>query len=164
MTTTFALQKLLYYCQSWVLVATNRPLFDEQIEAWEHGPVVRAVYPYCQGRHYVFPREIPEGDPSALELQERLIVDRVLAMFEHRADAQLGNELETMSHEERPWASVQSGTNKVISQESMLDFYSGLQADSTQSHAAPIPNLADVSDRTFISGEDADRIAALLAD
>lgn len=164
MTTTFALQKLLYYCQSWVLVATGRPLFDERIEAWRHGPVAPAVYPYCKGRRYVFPREIPEGESSALDLQERLIVDRVLTMFEHSADAKLGDELETMSHEERPWASVQAEPNNEISQESMLDFYSGLQADSTRSHAAPIPDLADVSDRTFISDEDADLIASLLAD
>lgn len=164
MTTAFALQKLLYYCQAWTLVATDRSLFDDRIEAWRHGPVVHAVYPYCRGRHYVFPREIPEGDASALNVQERLIVDRVLSMFERQDDTQLGDALESMSHEERPWSSVASGTNGVISQESMLDFYSALQADPSLSHAAPIPNLADVSDRTFISGEDADMIAALLSD
>ena len=52
-TTTFALQKLLYYCQSWMLVANGRPLFDEPIVAWRHGPVVRAVYPYCKGRRLI---------------------------------------------------------------------------------------------------------------
>ena len=38
------LQKLLYYCQGFNLGAYNHPLFKEDIEAWEHGPVVFSVW------------------------------------------------------------------------------------------------------------------------
>lgn len=38
------LQKLLYYAQGFHLAMTGRPLFDEPIQAWMHGPVVPAVY------------------------------------------------------------------------------------------------------------------------
>jgi uncharacterized phage-associated protein len=38
------LQKLLYYCQGFNLGAYNHPLFKEDIEAWEHGPVVVSVW------------------------------------------------------------------------------------------------------------------------
>ena len=33
------LQKLLYYAQAWFLALQDKPLFDERIEAWAHGPV-----------------------------------------------------------------------------------------------------------------------------
>lgn len=39
-----ALQKLLYYCQGYYLALTGKPLFDDAIEAWQHGPVVNDVY------------------------------------------------------------------------------------------------------------------------
>ena len=42
--THLKLQKLLYYAQGICLAIFNRPLFEEQIEAWPHGPVVREVY------------------------------------------------------------------------------------------------------------------------
>jgi uncharacterized phage-associated protein len=38
------LQKLLYYSQGWTLALTGELLFNEQIEAWKWGPVVRTVY------------------------------------------------------------------------------------------------------------------------
>lgn len=38
------LQKILYFCQIRVLVEFNRPLFNEDIEAWSFGPVVPYIY------------------------------------------------------------------------------------------------------------------------
>lgn len=162
MTTAFALQKLLYYCQAWMLVAKGHPLFPEQVVAWKHGPVVTEVSPYCKGRRLVFPREIPEADTNNLTLSERSLIDRVLSMFDKEEDENLGDTLEEMSHQEKPWASV--AINQVISPESMLNFYSSVQADPSIPHSAPIPDLADISDRTFISTDDADFLEAFLAE
>ena len=38
------LQKILYFAQGWHLAIMDRPLFDEQIEAWPYGPVVSSIY------------------------------------------------------------------------------------------------------------------------
>ena len=38
------LQKLLYYAQGWNLAKRGTPLFEEEIQAWSHGPVVPTVY------------------------------------------------------------------------------------------------------------------------
>ena len=138
-TTTFALQKLLYYCQSWMLVANDRPLFDEPIVAWRHGPVVRAVYPYCKGRRLIFPREIPDGNSDRLNVVERSLIDRVVSQFDRPDDKRLSDNLEKMSHEETPWAETQQGN--IIPRERMLSFYSQVQANPKIDHAAPIPDL-----------------------
>lgn len=37
-------QKLLYYAQGISLAVRNQPLFEENIIAWPHGPIVREVY------------------------------------------------------------------------------------------------------------------------
>ncbi|WP_334139502.1 Panacea domain-containing protein [Thermovirga lienii] len=42
--TVWKLQKLIYYCQAWSLVWDHSPLFDEAIEAWANGPVVRELF------------------------------------------------------------------------------------------------------------------------
>jgi uncharacterized phage-associated protein len=36
--------KLVYIGYGWVLALTNNKLFDEPIEAWQHGPVIPSVY------------------------------------------------------------------------------------------------------------------------
>lgn len=38
------LQKLLYYAHGWHLAITDKPLLDEQVEAWQFGPVVASIY------------------------------------------------------------------------------------------------------------------------
>ena len=38
------LQKLLYYAQGHHLAERGTPLFDDEIQAWSHGPVVKDVY------------------------------------------------------------------------------------------------------------------------
>ncbi|MEC6906856.1 type II toxin-antitoxin system antitoxin SocA domain-containing protein [Photobacterium piscicola] len=38
------LQKLAYYCQGYTLALMEQQLFDGKIVAWEHGPVVPAMY------------------------------------------------------------------------------------------------------------------------
>ena len=42
--THLKLQKLCYYAQGYSLALLSRPMFEEPIEAWEHGPVVRELY------------------------------------------------------------------------------------------------------------------------
>jgi uncharacterized phage-associated protein len=43
------LQKLLYYAQGFAMVILGKPLFDEDFEAWDYGPVLRAVYDKFKG-------------------------------------------------------------------------------------------------------------------
>jgi uncharacterized phage-associated protein len=38
------IQKLAYYAHAWSLAVRDKPLFDEDIEAWPWGPVVRNLY------------------------------------------------------------------------------------------------------------------------
>ncbi|MCA6080406.1 MAG: DUF4065 domain-containing protein [Endomicrobium sp.] len=38
------LQKLLFYCQAYHLSISGEPLFEDDILAWDYGPVVRSVY------------------------------------------------------------------------------------------------------------------------
>lgn len=38
------LMKLVYIAYGWVLALTGKRLFDEPIQAWQHGPVIRSLY------------------------------------------------------------------------------------------------------------------------
>ena len=42
--TNLKLQKLVYYAQAWYLAIYEKPLFDDEIEAWIHGPAVPSIY------------------------------------------------------------------------------------------------------------------------
>ena len=42
--TNLSLQKIVYFCHVWSLVACGRPLFKHQFEAWQYGPVLQYLY------------------------------------------------------------------------------------------------------------------------
>lgn len=42
--TNAQLNKLLFFSQAWSLVLNNEPLFEEDFQAWDYGPVLPSVY------------------------------------------------------------------------------------------------------------------------
>ena len=42
--THLKVQKLVYYAQGWAMAYLGSPLFEEDIQAWAHGPVVPSVW------------------------------------------------------------------------------------------------------------------------
>jgi uncharacterized phage-associated protein len=42
--TQLKLNKLVYIAQGWYLAIKSMPLFNEKIEAWQHGPVIPSLY------------------------------------------------------------------------------------------------------------------------
>lgn len=39
-----SLQKIMFFCHTWHLVDTGKPLIKNQFEAWQHGPVLQYIY------------------------------------------------------------------------------------------------------------------------
>ena len=70
--THLKLQKLLYNAQGVYLAIKNKKLFDDDLEAWDHGPVVREVYDtYCVfGRNPIIIPATPENDKIVKTIEE----------------------------------------------------------------------------------------------
>jgi len=123
--TNMRLQKLLYYAQAWSLALTGEPLFGEDIEAWEHGPVVRSVYTRFKkhGSHRL-PTELvrmPQLTPA-----QRSILDAVWASYGDVSAARL----RAMAHRERPWKEARQAydegdtCNVPLSHDAMREYFS----------------------------------------
>jgi len=121
------LQKLMYYSQAWTLAWTDKPLFEEEIEAWAKGPVVPALYFKHRGQFRVQPGFFG-GNAERLSPDEKESIDRVLAFYGPK-DPQW---LSSLTHLEDPWKNARQGMaedergNRVISKVAMLEYYSNL--------------------------------------
>jgi uncharacterized phage-associated protein len=94
------LQKLLYYSQAVHLVLNDKaPLFPEQIEAWDYGPVVPPVY--REYKRYGL-ETIPAPDdtqPLNVTAGEIIAIDMVLDYYGNMP----GVALISQTHQEAPW-------------------------------------------------------------
>lgn len=99
--THLKLQKLLYYCQGWHLAAFGAPIFREEVEAWELGPVVRSVYGRVKGfgDAAIPPSMIDFENLPALDHDAEWLVQQVWERYARFS----GSELVTMTHREEAW-------------------------------------------------------------
>lgn len=94
------LQKLLYYAQGWSLALRRKPLFEDKIEAWAHGPVVPSVYPsFANYKSDLIPPDHFELSKDALTEDECTLVQAVWDAYKKFS----ATSLREMTHGEPPW-------------------------------------------------------------
>lgn len=139
------MHKLLYYAQAWSLAWDGQPLFDDPIEAWDKGPVVRSL------RYETLPSE---PVPSLSESQQATI-EAVLDYYGKRGGAKLSQQ----THEESPWQQARdrhSGNNRCteeITHDSMRRAY------TQQSLAGQGPRRRAVTSQRIDQGQLLERSA-----
>ena|ERR1700728_2033597 len=122
--TNLKLQKLLYYAQAWFLVFCKRPLFDDAIEAWVHGPVVPSVFRRFKSYGWSV---IDCGVPVPPPVNEQVLAH--LGMVLHAYGSVQATRLERLTHQESPWKDARKGiaidepSHNVIQQAAMREFY-----------------------------------------
>lgn len=95
--TPLKLQKLIYYAQAWHLLANEKPLFEEELQAWAHGPVAPSVfYAYRELGWRPIP---PIEEKVELSDEQVEILTQVLDIYGEFT----AKRLEAMTHAEEPW-------------------------------------------------------------
>ncbi len=125
--TNLKLQKLLYYAQAWYLVNYDKPLFGDEIQAWDFGPVVPKVFNKFK-KFKASPITYSEcGNEEHAFTQEQL---GFLTEFFNVFSGFSATQLVSMSHEEAPWKDAyRVKAYSVVDTEGMKSFYSKLYKD-----------------------------------
>lgn len=116
--TPMQLIKLVYLCQGWMLGIKGRPLFNDPVEAWAYGPVIRSVYDAVkQYRDQPISGRIP-ADQAEFTSDESDIIDQTFEQF----GSLDGLALSTLTHQSgSPWSITHEklGRNARISNDLM---------------------------------------------
>jgi uncharacterized phage-associated protein len=114
------LQKLCYYAQGFCTAMRGTPLFSDRVVAWDHGPVVTALYheykPFGAN-----PIPTPSNfDKSKIDKADRIALDDIIEYFGQYSAWKLRN----MTHDEPPWANAyKKASGSEISLQSMVEFF-----------------------------------------
>ena len=118
---TMKLQKLCYYAQAWALVWDDKPLFDEDFEAWANGPVCRELFFKTQG-NYSVSADDETGGMGNLTDNEKDTINQILNHYgNHNAQW-----LSQLTHMEDPWNKAREGIpagegcNRIITKENTV--------------------------------------------
>ena len=123
---TLKLQKLLYFTQGISFCMNDEEFFEEQFEAWVHGPVVPSVY--HQYKNYGYNPIDILYDIEIIEEQQKSVLDYVKNEY-GKYD---GKYLEELTHSQDPWLYARRGLDnderntKDMPKEIIADYFIGL--------------------------------------
>lgn len=127
--TPLSLQKLLYYIQGFYYAFMDRFLFEEDCEAWVHGPVFRKLYD--KYKEYKFdPIQCSKNyEYETLTVYEKTLIDSVIKYL----GCYSGKTLEKFTHAENPWLLARGdlpatvATDRVIEKNLIGDYFKAVK-------------------------------------
>ncbi len=147
--TPLALQKLLYFAQGFQKAFQGEFMFEEDCEAWSHGPVYRRIYEKYRNYGYLPIEEDRQNRYSHLSKEEKEILKAVAEYF----GCYSGKVLERMTHEEVPWLNARKNTDDgapsstVIQKESLARYFISVK----EKHK--MINISDIRDYALVLHE-----------
>lgn len=128
--TALQVMKLTYIAHGFMLGFKSRPLLEDDVEAWRHGPVMRRIYHLLPGGNApiigelapLMGAEVPDDD-------DRKIIDMVFNNYGTLS----GLHLSSLTHSDgSPWRKTWDtyGKNAVIPQDLIEQHYKGILRDA----------------------------------
>ncbi len=146
--TPLALQKILYYTQGFFSAFVEEYLFEEDCEAWAHGPVYGEIY--HKYKDYRF-EPIDKCDVSldvfekVLNGEEIEIVNSVVRNFGRYS----GKMLEEMTHFEAPWREARGSLKKLDRSRQIIEKSSIKEYFEEVIESYKMINILDIKDYTI---------------
>lgn len=108
------LQKLCYYAQGWFLGITGEKLFNEELQAWVHGPVSPVLY--SEYRDYGY-NKIPQEKVSHASEELKNLINQIYRIYGELD----GDQLEYLTHKEKPWIEARNGLEPFDASDQRID-------------------------------------------
>lgn len=114
------MQKLCYYAQGIYLALHNQRLFNEDMQAWQHGPVFPNLYQKYKGAGSHCLIIAPEFDINSISEDIKDFLNKIYAYYGQFSAWKLRD----MTHHESPWQNSYNKTpNDVISDIELKRFF-----------------------------------------
>lgn len=147
--TQMHLHKLLYFAQGWSLAVRSRSLFEEEIQAWKHGPVIPALRPTFQrfGRNPIDRAEAAESVDVTAE--DRVLLESIWRQYRRYS----ASGLRGITHRQTPWVDARAGLKdgdrgrQAITLESLSTFFREEYAKACRRRGVDPDELAAARER-----------------
>lgn len=114
------LQKLCFYAQGLLTAMRGAPLFQEEIQAWDHGPVVPLLYHKFKGHGSEPIPSVAGFDADCIDATDRAALDDIYGFYGQYSAWALRN----LTHEEKPWIEAyKSLESKVIRVDALVEHF-----------------------------------------
>lgn len=156
--TPLALQKILYYIQGFSAYFFEKPIFNDNAEAWVHGPVYREIYDRFSYYRYnpISKNEFESyNEINSLNDKEIKLIDSVINNF----GVYSGKVLEKMTHTTIPWEegrkelSEEEYSSNIIDTDTMKDYFTNIGKKYKMKDVSDISKYASSIFKEIMDGD-----------
>ncbi len=156
--TPLALQKILYYIQGFSTYFFDKPIFNDNAEAWVHGPVYREIYDRFSYYRYnpISKNEFESyNEIDSLNEKELKLIDSVINNF----GVYSGKILEKMTHTTIPWEegrkelSEEEYSSNIIDTDTMKDYFTNIGKKYKMKDVSDISKYASSMFKEIMDGD-----------
>jgi len=151
--TPLSLQKILYYAQGFYKAFFGKFLFEDDCQAWVHGPVFVDIYEkYRDFKSANIIIDIDYDIEDIIVDEKREILNAVIKYFGYYN----GKALEKMSHYETPWINARKGllptenSNNIINKEDIKEYFEKVKDKYDMLNVLDIKKYSDDQFRRII--------------
>lgn len=129
--------KLSYIAHGFTLALRDKPLLEDDVEAWQYGPVIRPIYNALPGGSAKITGKLLDK-PALFDEDDKRILNTVLKKYGHLS----GLTLSSLTHSKgSPWDETWQayGKNAVIPQELIQSHYQKILAKYAQAKRDGLP-------------------------
>lgn len=144
--TPLALQKILYYAQGFYQAFFGKFLFEEDCQAWVHGPVYVDIYEkYKDFKSANIFIDIDYDIEDIIVDEKKEILDAIIKYFGYYN----GKALEKMTHYETPWINARRGllstenSNSIINKKDIKEYFEKIKDKYDMLNVLDIKNYSD---------------------
>ena len=125
---TWKLQKLCYYAQAWSLVWDEKPLFQEDFEAWSNGPVCPQLFQRHKGLFTINNQQLSTGNPNSFDKDQVETLEAICRDYGDKDPYWLREQ----THYEDPWKNARGDlpvgqpSEAIIAKDAMGEYYGSL--------------------------------------
>lgn len=120
--TNARVNKLLYFAQGWHLAIYGTPLFSEDFEAWQYGPVINEIYQsfkICNSNAIL--ETLGDFDINSLEEND---IEFLTSVFCKYVDDSTSSLISKTHEKDTPWRKIYvAGKNNIISKEEIKKYF-----------------------------------------
>ena len=114
------LQKILYFVQAGFLVNKGKPCFNNEIKAWDYGPVAPDVYhEYKMYGSANIPKSENIGGFSVISKEDRAQLDSII----DKTAKYSASTLVEITHRQSPWKQAHQRGNETIYPEVIKEYF-----------------------------------------
>lgn len=127
--TALSLQKALYYIQGFYSAFYKRFLFEEDCQAWVHGPVYKNIYMKYKEYRFDTNHKPQSMNIDVFTREEKELLDAIIRFV----CCYSGKVLESFTHKETPWLATRAdlpastATDRIIEKEMMQAYFNKIK-------------------------------------